>query len=98
MTVPATPFRSPRPSTRRVSPGAAAAARVATRGRPIPDHDVGVVRDAAEAVSNAHDWFARNDGWAPPDADTLADWVAGGMWRSPGECFVAPGGLCVHRL
>jgi len=71
---------------------------VATRGHLASDHDVGVVRDAAEAVSNTHDWFARNDGWAPPDADTLADWAADGMCRSPDECLVTPGGWCEHGL
>jgi len=57
-----------------------------------------VVSDAAEAIGNAHDWFARNDGWAPPDPDTLADWVADGVCRCPDECFVTPGGWCDHGL
>jgi len=57
-----------------------------------------VVRDAAEAVRNAHDWFEHNDGWAPPDTDTLRDWVADGVCRSPDECFVTPGGWCDHGL
>jgi len=57
-----------------------------------------VVRDAAEAVRNAHDWFEHHDGWAPPDTDTLRDWVAEGVCRSPDECLVTPGGWCDHGL
>jgi len=57
-----------------------------------------VARDAGEAIRNAHAWFERNDGWAPPDTDTLADWIADGVCRSPDECFVTPGGWCDHGL
>src|SRR5580658_3680092 len=77
--------------------GAASGASPAVVG-PGSGHDGCVVRDAAEAVGNAHDWFARNDGWAPPDPDTLADWVADGVCRCPDECLVTPGGWCDHGL
>jgi hypothetical protein len=32
-----------------------------------------------EAVRNAHEWFEHNSGWAPPDADTLAELAADGV-------------------
>jgi hypothetical protein len=54
--------------------------------------------DAAEAVHNAHVWFETNSGWAPPDAGTLAEWMADGVCRCPDECLVAPEGWCEHGL
>ena len=54
--------------------------------------------DAAEAVRNAHSWFESNSGWAPPDEDTLAEWVADGVCRCPDECLVAPTAWCDHGL
>jgi hypothetical protein len=54
--------------------------------------------DAATAVRNAHAWFEMNSGWAPPDEDTLAEWVADGVCRCPDECIVAPDGWCRHGL
>src|SRR2546426_4121486 len=59
-------------------------------------HDGLVVVDAVEAVRNAHVWFETNSGWAPPDADTLAEWVADGVCRCPDDCLVAPEGWCEH--
>lgn len=53
---------------------------------------------AAEAIRNAHDWFHLNSGWAPPDEDTLTEWVADGVCRSPDECLVTPEGWCPHGL
>ena len=53
---------------------------------------------AAEAVRNAHAWFERNSGWAPPDVDTLEEWEADGVCRCPDECLVAPTGWCEHGL
>ncbi len=53
---------------------------------------------AARAIRNAHDWFEVNDGWAPPDEDTLADWLADGVCRCPDECLVTPNGWCRHGL
>ena len=53
---------------------------------------------ADDAVRNAHEWFENNSGWAPPDPDTLADWVADGVCRCPDECLVAPDGWCEHGL
>lgn len=53
---------------------------------------------AAEAVRNAHRWFEHHSGWAPPDEDTLDEWVADGVCRCPDECLVAPTGWCEHGL
>jgi hypothetical protein len=72
----------------------AVAARVWRRA----GHDVPVAEDAAQAVRNAHMWFENNSGWAPPDADTLAEWLADGVCRCPDECLVAPAGWCEHGL
>ena len=60
--------------------------------------DADDVRDAAEAVRKAHAWFEVNSGWAPPDEDTLAEWVADGVCRCPDECLVAPDAWCGHGL
>lgn len=54
--------------------------------------------DAATAVQNAHRWFEVNSGWAPPDVDTLGEWLADGVCRCPDECLVAPSSWCVHGL
>jgi hypothetical protein len=54
--------------------------------------------DAETAISNAHTWFETNSGWAPPDDDTLADWLADGISRSPDDCLVTPTGWCPHGL
>lgn len=54
--------------------------------------------DAVTAIANTHEWFACNSGWAPPDADTLADWLADGMSRAPDDCRVTPDGWCDHGL
>jgi len=53
---------------------------------------------ADSAVRNAHEWFESNSGWAPPDVDTLAEWLADGVCRSPDECLVIPEGWCRHGL
>jgi hypothetical protein len=54
--------------------------------------------DAAAAVRNAHHWFDHNSGWAPPESDTLAEWVDDGFCRAPDECATAPDGWCEHGL
>jgi hypothetical protein len=54
--------------------------------------------DAQTAVRNAHEWFEHNSGWAPPDVDTLEEWVADGVCRCPDECLVAPDAWCSHGL
>ncbi|HEX4905623.1 MAG TPA: hypothetical protein VFU93_09240 [Acidimicrobiales bacterium] len=54
--------------------------------------------DAAAAVRRAHEWFEHNSGWAPPDADTLNEWLADGMCRAPDECLTTPAGWCDHGL
>jgi hypothetical protein len=51
-----------------------------------------------EAVRNVHEWFEVNSGWAPPDVDTLAEWMADGVCRCPDECLVAPDSWCEHGL
>jgi hypothetical protein len=51
-----------------------------------------------EAVRNAHEWFEHNSGWAPPDPDTLDEWLADGVCRCPDECLVAPESWCAHGL
>ncbi len=54
--------------------------------------------DADTAVRNSHDWFEVNSGWAPPDRDTLSEWIADGVCRCPDECLVAPDEWCEHGL
>jgi hypothetical protein len=54
--------------------------------------------DAATAVANAHVFFEHNSGWAPPDHETLVEWVADGVCRCPDECLVAPQAWCEHGL
>lgn len=54
--------------------------------------------DAAEAIRRTHLWFETNSGWAPPDADTLAEWFADGMCRCPDDCLTTPHGWCEHGL
>jgi hypothetical protein len=61
-------------------------------------HAVDVSIDAAEAVKNTHYWLETNSGWAPPDPDTLAEWLADGVCRCPDGCLVPPGGWCAHGL
>ena len=51
-----------------------------------------------EAIRNAHAWFEVNSGWAPPDEDNLAEWVADGVCRCPDDCIVAPDAWCEHGL
>ena len=53
---------------------------------------------AAEAIRNTFAWFEVNSGWAQPDDDNLAEWVADGACRCPDECIVAPDGWCEHGL
>jgi Family of unknown function (DUF5522) len=54
--------------------------------------------DAAGALRRTHAWFERNSGWAPPDAGTLAEWLADGVCRAPDDCMVAPESSCPHGL
>jgi hypothetical protein len=51
-----------------------------------------------EAIRNAYAWFEVNSGWAQPDDDNLAEWVADGVCRCPDECIVTPDGWCEHGL
>lgn len=54
--------------------------------------------EVSAAVARTHAWFEDHSGWAPPDPDTLAEWLADGMCRAPDECLVAPEGWCEHGL
>ena len=56
------------------------------------------VASVAEAMARTHAWFAVNSGWAPPDPDTLDEWLADGVCRCPDECLVAPDAWCEHGL
>ena len=63
--------------------------------------DHGVRRVAVsrrDGVRAAREWFEHNSGWAPPDDDTLAEWVADGVCRCPDDCIVAPEACCEHGL
>jgi hypothetical protein len=55
-------------------------------------------RTADEAVRNAYAWFDVNSGWAQPDDDSLAEWVADSVCRCPDDCIVAPEAWCEHGL
>lgn len=61
-------------------------------------HDRAVQLTADAAIANAHAWFEVNSGWAPPDEDTLAEWVDDGVCRCPDECMVEPEAWCDHGL
>ena len=63
-----------------------------------PRQNLPVRLTAAGAIANAHAWFELNSGWAPPDADTLAEWLDDGVCRCPDECLVAPDAWCEHGL
>ena len=55
--------------------------------------------DATDAaIRRTHEWFHHHSGWAPPDEDTLAEWVADDMCRAPDGCAVDPAGACRHGL
>jgi hypothetical protein len=53
---------------------------------------------ADKAIRHTHDWFEVNSGWAPPDEDELAEWLADGVCRCPDGCLVTPDAWCVHGL
>jgi hypothetical protein len=52
----------------------------------------------AAALRATHEWFEHNSGWAPPDGETLAEWLADGVCRCPDECLVTPSSICEHGL
>ncbi|HEY6533770.1 MAG TPA: hypothetical protein VIY72_15795 [Acidimicrobiales bacterium] len=56
------------------------------------------VGDAADALRTTHEWFEHNSGWAPPDVETVAEWLSDGVCRAPDECLVPPRGWCAHGL
>jgi len=51
-----------------------------------------------EALRRTYAWFEVNSGWALPDPDTLAEWIADGVCRCPDDCLVAPDAWCEHGL
>jgi hypothetical protein len=57
-----------------------------------------MIETADEAVQHSIAWFELNSGWAPPDHDTLLEWVADGVCRCPDDCIVAPDAWCEHGL
>ena len=63
-----------------------------------PHTVVRMVETAAEAVQHAIAWFEVNSGWAPPDHETLVEWVADGVCRCPDDCIVVPDAWCEHGL
>ena len=54
--------------------------------------------DQDAAIRVAHAWFERHSGWAPPDEESLADWVAEGLSRCPDDCVAPHDGWCAHGL
>jgi hypothetical protein len=54
--------------------------------------------DDGAALDATFDWFEVNSGWAPPDPDELAEWLADGVCRAPDDCEVRPAGVCAHGL
>ncbi len=50
------------------------------------------------AVRAVHVWFEQNSGWAPPDEDSMADWLAEGLSRCPDDCVAPSDGWCEHGL
>ncbi len=57
-----------------------------------------MVTSVEEAIREAHLFFEHASGWAPPDVDSLAEWVADGVCRCPDECIVAFDSWCEHGL
>jgi hypothetical protein len=51
-----------------------------------------------EALRRTHEWFEVNSGWAPPDPDTLDEWLADGLSPCPDGCVAEPAGWCEHGL
>lgn len=52
----------------------------------------------AAALARTRAWFEVNSGWAPPEEDELAEWLADGVCRAPDDCLVTPDGICEHGL
>jgi len=50
------------------------------------------------AVRRTRAWFEVNSGWAPPDEETLADWLVEGGSRCPDDCWTDADGECDHGL
>jgi RimJ/RimL family protein N-acetyltransferase len=72
-----------------------ATTRDAVRDVALEIHEI---TGAAWAIARAHEWFEVNSGWAPPDDDELAEWLADGVCRSPDDCMASPDGWCEHGL
>jgi hypothetical protein len=54
--------------------------------------------EARAAIERTHEWFHHHSGWAPPDEDTIADWLADDLCRAPDDCMTTPAGWCEHGL
>ena len=54
--------------------------------------------DTRAAIERTHEWFHHHSGWAPPDEDTLADWMTDDVCRAPDDCMTTPTGWCEHGL
>ena len=50
------------------------------------------------AVTRTHEWFESHSGWAAPDHETIAEWLADGICLCPDECEVTPAAACGHGL
>lgn len=60
--------------------------------------DDGAPVELRQALQRTYDWFEVNSGWAPPETDELAEWLADDVCRAPDDCLVAPDGVCPHGL
>jgi len=64
----------------------------------MPAADPSRPASVAEALARTHLWFEHNSGWAPPDEETLAEWLDDGVCRAPDGCLVTPQAWCAHGL
>ena len=51
-----------------------------------------------DALDRTFAWFEVNSGWAPPDPDTMAEWLADGLSPCPDACVAPSEGCCAHGL
>jgi hypothetical protein len=58
----------------------------------------GAVDAGSAAITATLAWFETNSGWAPPDAETLAELAADGLGRAPDDCLTTSLGWCRHGL
>ena len=55
-------------------------------------------RALSAAIARTHEWFDECSGWAPPNRDTIEEWLHDGTCRCPDDCEAAPAGTCRHGL